>query len=115
MKKAQREVYVSLVSEIDGCLCPWCQYCNCYSCGDYGECAHRLHQRLPLDAGELFPGDDCWGFRPNRPVSEVADIIGICLAKFDLGKPVAWYEQGDQLIVAGTPKEKNAPVYKSSD
>jgi len=80
MKAEQREVYLALTKEIDWVLCSFCKHVlPDEACGE-AECGH------PLDAisGDLLvggPGDDCWGFRPNLPVPDIADIVGIILAE----------------------------------
>lgn len=28
---------------------------------------------------ELEPGSDCWGYSPNIPIRDIADIVGIIL------------------------------------
>lgn len=88
MKKADREIYRVLTSEIDSLICDFCKYSVCMGgespcdCGD-SYCEHPLKDRLPGDTGlygGMEPGDDCWGFRPSFEVSFCADIVGIVLS-----------------------------------
>ncbi len=98
MKKQQREIYQVLADEIDWCLCSFCKYAKfdgspCYD--DAGlDCTHPLgeiwdDQRL---VGE--PGLDCWGFRPNLPLSDIADIVGLILSQgFDPEKTMYSFDK----------------------
>lgn len=87
MKKEKREIYRILTAEIDGILCDFCHYCECIGgespcdCGE-GYCIHPLKDYFDTRyySGGPEPGDDCWGFRPNHPVSFVADVIGVVLS-----------------------------------
>lgn len=83
MNKIERELYLTLSSEIDFCLCSFCSYSRCetgYSPCDTGEpyCTHPLEYRMN-HLFEFSTGDDCWGFRPAHSVSFITDIVGIIL------------------------------------
>ena len=74
MKKAQREVYLNLSSEVSTYLCSFCKFCNSGKC----------HHLLPVVSDRLYdlvPTEDCWGFQPILPISAIRDIVGIVLAK----------------------------------
>lgn len=83
MKKNQREIYLVLSMEVETTLCTFCKFFKSEWCGD-GSCNHTLVDKLEATYG-LYkgqePGDDCWGFRPDISVRDVADIVGIVLSK----------------------------------
>lgn len=106
MRKDKRTIYVELSNEADAQLCTFCKYskrdgfCKKVDC----DCQH------PLDVVKeftymtiLFPGDDCWGFRPLISVSDIADIVGIVLAE----QFREWYWQlmdDNQIEVVGSKR-----------
>lgn len=85
MKKAEREVYRILTKEVGACLCTFCKYSRFSGMCDDAEieCQHPLVDKTIYTPFEetTWPGEDCWGFRPNHPVSEIADVVGIILAE----------------------------------
>lgn len=99
MKRAQRAVYLELTKEIDWQLCSFCIFAESNGCGAGLECTHPLLERLPVADCELYPGEDCWGFRPSLSVSLVADIIGIILEQG--WEEASWWEDEGVLKVAG--------------
>jgi hypothetical protein len=87
MNKEQREVYQVLTAEAGACLCTFCKYSKFTgsSCNEDAECEckHPLTDKtfyVRFDE-TCYPGEDCWGFRPNHPLSEIADVIGIVLSE----------------------------------
>jgi len=108
MKKEQREVYLSLTKVSPGWqLCSFCKYgwgCGSFCSGEGEiECHHPLTDYYGFSGcdRELEPGEDCWGFRPNYPVEEIADIVGIMLSEG--WQAAGWYrnKQG-RLVITGT-------------
>lgn len=99
MKRESRAVYLELGNEIDAELCSFCKYHDSKRCCS-GTCSIPLP--VPKWATDMYPGDDCWGFRPVMPVSDMADIVGLVLAN----GWVAWrYSFGEkQLTVSGTTR-----------
>ncbi len=85
MKKVQREVYIVLSSEIDGCLCSFCKHAEWSGCCSDSEveCQHPLYKHTNYIRFEetCCPGEDCWGFRPVYRVRDIADIVGVVLAE----------------------------------
>lgn len=88
MKKNQREIYQVLANEVDFTLCSFCKYAECYKnscCGDGDlECHHSLNGKswgFDHEVDNAMTMGDCWGFRPEHPVSFCADIVGIVLSK----------------------------------
>ena len=79
MKREKREVYLKLAAEIDWTLCGFCKYSESLGCGDGMECHHPI-ERISEDAPGFYPNEDCWAYRPNLPVSDIADIVGIILS-----------------------------------
>ena len=101
MKKAQREIYIKLAETVDYVPCSFCKYSECVGCND-GECKHPLSDRggFPYFDGDLYPGDDCWGFRPQYNVSTTADVVGVILSKG--WQSAGWGENKEgQLVVWG--------------
>ncbi len=94
MKREARAVYVALANEVDAQLCCFCKSHDAIMCGDVG-CSHPL----PVSDDEVYPGDDCWGFRPKVKVPDLADIVGIVLSN---GWQSWRYELGDPIKVSGT-------------
>ena len=103
MRKSQREIYQILANEVAFSLCSFCKYAKCYvSYCDGGndiECKHPLWKVNEGESEEASQLGDCWGFRPSHPISFIADIIGIILAK---GWAFAsWWEDKGIWKVAG--------------
>jgi len=103
MKGNERKIYVVLSSEIDGILCCFCRYSRwtgeCFEgCEGYYECEHPI-EAVPGYEEELSPGADCWGFKPEIPLQDVADIVGIILAEGFRGW--AWWREDGQIRVHG--------------
>lgn len=87
MNRQQREIYLVLTDEIGCQICTACKYGEFTgsACDDgYMECNHKLndYSGFPLFEadGDLEPGMDCWGFKPNIQVQDLADIAGLVLA-----------------------------------
>ena len=96
MKKDKRLVYLELAFEACGTICNWCKY-KTGSCNQ--ECAHPLGEELPWDYSYgIEPGDDCWAFRPDMPVADIADIVGIIIAN----GWVEWDYTKEPLTVSGS-------------
>ena len=80
MKAEQRTIYLVLTEEINWMLCSFCKFAQAgFECG-MAECHHPLE----VISGDMMveePGADCWAFRPNLPVPDIADIVGIILAE----------------------------------
>lgn len=92
MKKHQREIYLVLAEEVNCGIAPFCKYSSCEGSGsicDGGECYHVCEHPLSVineqegDHGIPCeePGVDCWGFRPDYSLQDIADIVGIILVK----------------------------------
>lgn len=87
MKKEARGIYLILSNEIGAQLCVACKYGDFTgsSCCDdgYYECQHKLNDYIgfPLYKADgcMEPGMDCWGFRPDMKVEDLADITGVIL------------------------------------
>ncbi len=109
MKKAEREIYITLAAEIDWPLCGFCRYNECEGSAcyedSYSECRH------PLDAiaeqwewDSLSPNADCWGFSPYINVRDTADIVGLILSMNYDPEKVQWWKEDRQIKVAGVVK-----------
>uniref|UniRef100_A0A6M3LWM4 Uncharacterized protein n=1 Tax=viral metagenome TaxID=1070528 RepID=A0A6M3LWM4_9ZZZZ len=101
MKKFDRKIYIVLADEVDCALCVFCQYSQSEGwCEEsYPVCTHPLEYRLPVYDEELTPGDDCWCFRNELPLDDIADIVGIIKAnKFSYW---GWQKDKDQIKVYG--------------
>ncbi len=94
MKGNKREVWLALTKEVEWSLCTFCKYDkgNCINT----ECKHPLRYRLPEQ--ELYPGGDCWGFKPSYDVSLAADIVGAFLANG--WECCVWWEEEGVLKIA---------------
>ena len=112
MKKAQRGIYLVLAAEIDTGLATFCKYA-CWTGTSYCdggdvemECEHPLVPYYgDCDCECVCPNTDCWGFRPELNVPDVADIVGIVLAEGYLNW--AWMKVGEQILVSGRkPRNK---------
>jgi len=101
MKKEARQIFNILASEVSWSMCSFCKYSE--ACGCEGMvCIHPLGDRMghPNFFGGLYPGDDCWTFRPNYDVGTIADIVGIVLSNG--WRMVAWTKnRKGQLEVVG--------------
>lgn len=88
MKAKEREIYVALSDEIDYGLCAFCRYAKVEVCG-CPECTHPLEDRLNFWEESVYPGDDCWLFRPLKgyTITDFAEITGIILSE-------GWQESG---------------------
>ena len=116
MKKADREIYVVLTSEVYWQLCTFCRFAefNGFCDAGYIECHHPLGYRLQSYDAELCPGEDCWGFRPNKEysISLIADMVGIVLEKG--WQAVTWWENEDgRLVIAGEGGDSGAQINSS--
>lgn len=106
MKRDQRLPYVELANEICWTLCSFCRYADWQGCGcDDGwmECKHPVPAISdPVGNGPgPEPGDDCWGFRAALNVSDMADVVGLVLYRFDSERS-NWYRREDgQVVVQG--------------
>lgn len=79
MKKHQRHVYLELTKEIEWNLCAFCKYAEFSSlCDGDVNCKHDFWEISDQDY--IYPGQDCWGFRPDMPISDIADIVGIIIS-----------------------------------
>lgn len=111
MKKAERQIYLTLADEIDWSICGFCRYSEFSgsSCDDGGEvyCKHPVDAiRDDMEIGE--PGRDCWGFKADVGVRNTADIVGCILVNhFDPMKTQWWKETDGQIKVAGLKKGEN--------
>ena len=103
MKKAQRQVYLELVKEVDWDLCGFCRYQKGTYCGDEDVvCTHPLDKQVN-DDGCVMPGEDCWKFRPGVPIEDIADFVGIILAEsFDPSRTTYRMKAGRISKVQGT-------------
>lgn len=64
MNKLQRGPWVAL-TESGYILCSHCRSSECHE--DYCECHHPLEAvNNPLNGLNMEPGDDCFGFRPEK-------------------------------------------------
>jgi hypothetical protein len=108
MKKAQREVFITLAAEIDWEICAFCRhhYCEGYPCEDgWSECRHPLEVVQDMTAYGIAPTDDCWGFAPMVTVSDMADIVGLILSRFDPAQTQWWKEKDGAIIVQGRNRQ----------
>lgn len=82
MKKEQRLVYKELSLEADAQLCAFCKKAESLGCEDGMACIHPLNKdgRLFGEWDGIEPGEDCFLFRPNLPVRDIADIVGLILS-----------------------------------
>ena len=94
----KRIAYLALANEADCELCCFCKFVQfegngsvCYGYS-YPECHHKLAYWLP-GADDMYPGNDCWGFRPDEPIDVVADIVGIIIQNHNAG--VSWLKRED--------------------
>ncbi|MFA5354456.1 MAG: hypothetical protein WC291_09515 [Thermodesulfovibrionales bacterium] len=108
-RRGQREAVLALVGEVNWTLCCFCCYAEFVgsACDDgYSECHHPLSAVEPC-ADNIDPDSDCWGFRlmGHLTVSDVADIVGLMLYRFDPEKTTYRIEQDDarvwQVLVRG--------------
>ena len=97
MNAAQRLPYVEMLRELDWELCTFCSYDKSNGCDCGRECQHPLEHRLAIPEYDLV--SDCWGFRPDYPINDIADIIGITLAQG--WQAATWWEDGDKLRIVG--------------
>lgn len=91
MKKEQRQIYIEVTGLVDWSICAFCKYhvSNGSPCYDpESDCESKIDYVLE----NIFPnmggkGCDCWAFKPNLPLPDIIDIVGIILAKnFDTDK-----------------------------
>lgn len=101
MKKQAREIYLTLSAVIDWPICPFCRYCESDGsspCSDegYNTCVcpiEAISRKYEDDYEMPIINDDCWGFSPCIRVADLADLVGIVLAKgWDSGK-VQWFKK----------------------
>ena len=86
MKKEERGIFIELASQIDASLCTFCRYGDWYSegcCEGHNECQHPITELSWENKNEdgLYPGGDCYGFKPSFSVQMVADIVGSVLSQ----------------------------------
>ena len=84
MKEEQRSLYVALSAASRVCsLCSFCRYgywenwgCQFKAEGPY--CENGLNQFYEfIDPGDMYPGNDCWLFSPEKGgISVAADTAG---------------------------------------
>ena len=103
MKKAQREAYRLLTSDLDTSLCTFCKYMDYYTSSLCDEgvgdgCIHPLEIIGENSLESSFPGADCWGFAPMLKREYILDIIGIIMGK----GWKHWVYNIDTLVVTGT-------------
>ena len=67
MKREQRQPWIARAEANDQELCRLCRFAEGMSDDEF-QCVHPLGWRLP---DYVTPGDDCWGFRPDRWIREV--------------------------------------------
>ena len=99
MKASRREVYRELLKEVDGgILCSFCRYSQWEGeCKEaYCECQHPL-EAITDKEEELYPGGDCWGFRPHVSLQDIADIVGIILVGHS--QQWSWWIDNGQIYV----------------
>ena len=100
MKKDKRTIYAELSSEANTCLCSFCKHAQWVGeCSEsYPECGHPIWE-VPGKEEMLEPGQDCWGFRPEIILRDIADIVGMVLSNgFD---EWYWQKEGDNILVGG--------------
>lgn len=103
--RGQREAVLALVGEVNWTLCCFCRYAEWIGSGcddGYSECHHPL-PAMESRADYIDPGTDCWGFRlkEHMTVSDVADIVGFMLYRFDSEKTTYRIEPDGSIIVQG--------------
>lgn len=101
MKYEKRLVYVELAGEIDAELCSFCKYGRSMGCDVGTECEHSLGEKVRVTDDMQT---DCWAFRPDMDISDIADIVGIILAN----EWVNWSfsQENGQIKVMGQTKEQ---------
>ncbi len=117
MKKKQREVFLALAREIDWNLCGFCRYHHTDGSSpcEQGDESESWCES-PIDAisgdGYDIPPEreyaaDCWGFSAFINLDDVADIVGMALAKrWDTSKmSYVKYDDGRIKVRGGTPEE----------
>ena len=103
MKGDKRRVYLELVGEISWTLCSFCRYATWEgSCCDdsWCTCEHPI-EAVSEKLDWIGPTTDCWGFRPTVNVSDMADIVGLMLYRFDSERTLWHRERDGQLVVQG--------------
>ena len=105
MTKAQREVYLVLLTDvIPFGLCTFCKFGESQGCGNGNKCTHSLlaksaaFEDVVESVGEL---GDCWGFRPDTPLEEIVDVVGMVLIEGWEGFRT-WRREDGRLCVAGS-------------
>lgn len=104
-RRGQREAALALVGEVGWTLCGFCRHAEWIGSGcdnGFAECHHPLpavYERMDY----VDPDTDCWGFRllKRLAVSDVADIVGFMLYRFDSEKTTYRIEQDGTIIVQG--------------
>lgn len=84
MTKDKRAIYLILTNEINTLICSACKFDAGGDCCSGSEgCLHPLAERrgFPMNEADgcMEPGNDCWAFRPEIKVSDLADIAGLVL------------------------------------
>ncbi len=104
-RRGQREAVVALVGEVGWTLCCFCRHAEFIGSGcddGYSECHHPV-PAVEDRAEYIDPDSDCWGFRLRKRlmVSDVADIVGFMLYRFDSEKTTYRIEEDGTVIVQG--------------
>jgi hypothetical protein len=105
-RRGQREAVLALVGEVGWTLCCFCRHAEFVgsACDDgYAECHHPVQVVSEDLAQYIDPDSDCWGFRlgSGLAVSDVADILGFMLYRFDSEKTTYRIERDGSIIVQG--------------
>ena len=82
-------------------ICPYCgnKHDDYFEMHDGDNICGQCGEVLPWDNSYgIEPGDDCWAFRPDMPVSDIADIVGLIIAN----GWVEWDYTKEPLTVSGS-------------
>lgn len=109
MKGNQRKIYLDLINSTSYGLCNICKFAEwegyCSSEANLN-CTHPLEAISQGDYGDhpynAWSGSDCWGFRPNSTLQEVATFAGIVLE----GKLPHWNRKGELLAIIPSERDK---------
>lgn len=81
MNKEQRLIYRDVINVSDYGLCNFCKYAawSGYSCCEADlSCEHPVNSRYELVLpSDPWSGGDCWMFRPDRPLADIAAYCSI--------------------------------------
>ena len=109
MNKKQRQPYLDIVRLAPGHgLCNCCMYCEVFGgsyCDGVLECCHPLDVINDSDHFTCVWGEgaDCWAFRPNSSLSELATWVGIVLD----GNIAQWIDGKWVAVVYNKEEKKN--------